>query len=62
MPILEVRDVKTVSLVIVTGDRGLCGSYNAAVIKSANRRIEKLTNQGIKVNQIIFLSIFKFNK
>eukprot|EP00595_Chromulina_sp_UTEXLB2642_P001443 CAMPEP_0196765400 /NCGR_PEP_ID=MMETSP1095-20130614/8578_1 /TAXON_ID=96789 ORGANISM="Chromulina nebulosa, Strain UTEXLB2642" /NCGR_SAMPLE_ID=MMETSP1095 /ASSEMBLY_ACC=CAM_ASM_000446 /LENGTH=292 /DNA_ID=CAMNT_0042123365 /DNA_START=278 /DNA_END=1156 /DNA_ORIENTATION=+ len=53
LPILEVRDVKKVSLVIVTGDRGLCGSYNAAVIKAATRRIEKLTAQGIQSQLVL---------
>ena len=50
LPILEVRDVKTVSLVLVTGDRGLCGGYNSAVIKLAQRRINTLAEQGIKVS------------
>jgi F0F1-type ATP synthase gamma subunit len=50
LPILEVRDVKKVALVLVTGDRGLCGGYNSAVIKSAARRIEKLRSQGIEVS------------
>lgn len=53
LPILEVRDVKKVSLVVVTGDRGLCGSYNAAVIKSATKRIEKLNSQGIDVQLVL---------
>lgn len=53
LPILEVRDVKKVSLVLVTGDRGLCGSYNAQVIKSATRRIEKLNKQGIDVQLVL---------
>ncbi|KAJ1394817.1 ATP synthase-domain-containing protein, partial [Ochromonadaceae sp. CCMP2298] len=48
LPILEVRDVKKVSLVLVTGDRGLCGGYNSAVIKAANKRLEKLKKQGIE--------------
>lgn len=49
LPILEVRDVKKVALVLVTGDRGLCGGYNSAIIKSASRRVEKLRSQGIEV-------------
>lgn len=53
MPILEVRDVKKVSLVVVTGDRGLCGSYNSAVIKAATKRIEKLNSQGIDVQLVL---------
>jgi F-type H+-transporting ATPase subunit gamma len=44
--------VKKVSLVLVTGDRGLCGSYNSAVIKAATKRIVKLTEQGIQVSFI----------
>jgi F0F1-type ATP synthase gamma subunit len=50
LPILEVRDVKKVSLVLITGDRGLCGSYNSAVIKQTTKRINKLTEQGIAVS------------
>jgi F-type H+-transporting ATPase subunit gamma len=53
LPILEVRDVKKVSLVVVTGDRGLCGSYNSAVIKAATRRLNKLKEQGIDVQLVL---------
>jgi F-type H+-transporting ATPase subunit gamma len=53
LPILEVREVKKVCLVLVTGDRGLCGSYNSAVIKAATKRVEKLTQQGIEVKLIL---------
>jgi F-type H+-transporting ATPase subunit gamma len=53
LPILEVRDVKKVSLVVITGDRGLCGSYNSAVIKAATKRIEKLNSQGIDVQLVL---------
>lgn len=34
-PFFETRDVKNVCLVIVTSDRGLCGSYNANIILKA---------------------------
>jgi F-type H+-transporting ATPase subunit gamma len=50
LPILEVRDVKKVSLVLVTGDRGLCGSYNTQVLKAATRRIAKLKDIGVNVS------------
>ncbi|KAK7387092.1 hypothetical protein VNO78_27595 [Psophocarpus tetragonolobus] len=33
---------RTVALVIVTGDRGLCGGFNKSVIKKAATRIEEL--------------------
>ena len=49
LPILEVREVKKVSLVVITGDRGLCGGYNSQIIKSTTKRIAKLDSQGIKV-------------
>ncbi len=32
-PLVNVRPVKNVLLVIVTGDRGLCGGYNNFVLK-----------------------------
>jgi F-type H+-transporting ATPase subunit gamma len=53
LPILEVRDVKKVSLVLITGDRGLCGSYNSVVIKAATKRIAKLREQGIAVQLVL---------
>lgn len=53
LPILEVRDVKKVSLVLVTGDRGLCGGYNSAVIKAATKRAAKLKEQGIEAQLVL---------
>jgi F-type H+-transporting ATPase subunit gamma len=53
LPILDVREVKKVSLVLVTGDRGLCGGYNSAVIKLATRRIETLKSQGIATQLVL---------
>jgi F-type H+-transporting ATPase subunit gamma len=53
LPILEVREVKKVALVLVTGDRGLCGGYNSAVIKMATKRIETLKEQGIETELIL---------
>jgi F-type H+-transporting ATPase subunit gamma len=34
-PLLVQRDIKTVELVLITSDRGLCGSFNANAIKAA---------------------------
>ena len=36
-------------LLVFTSDRGLCGSYNAAVAKEASRRIEELKSLGKEV-------------
>jgi len=33
-----VRPVKNVLLVVVTGDRGLCGGYNNFVLKKVRQR------------------------
>ena len=37
LPLMEVREVKKVEIVVVTSDRGLCGSFNANIIKAADR-------------------------
>jgi len=45
-PLLRQRDVSTITLVAVTGDRGLCGGYNANIIKRTEQRYLELKNQG----------------
>jgi F-type H+-transporting ATPase subunit gamma len=35
-PLFEARKVKTKALVVMTGDKGLCGAYNSGLIKAAN--------------------------
>ena len=45
-PFLEAREVKNVVLVVITANRGLCGTFNANVIKETQRIIrEKYTQQ-----------------
>lgn len=39
-PYHAVRPMKTVLLVVVTSNKGLCGAFNSNVIKQANARIE----------------------
>merc|ERR1712224_135992 len=46
-PLTSVRPVKTVLLVVVTGDRGLCGGYNNFVIKKSVARIQELNEMGV---------------
>jgi F-type H+-transporting ATPase subunit gamma len=46
-PLLKQRDVKCVGLLVVTGDRGLCGGYNSSVIKRAEMRAKELKAQGV---------------
>lgn len=40
-PLLELRDAEKVMLLVVTGDKGLCGAFNSNIIKSAVQFIEK---------------------
>lgn len=46
-PLSNVRAVRRVALVVVTGDKGLCGGFNNAVIKKANLRVQELKQRGI---------------
>ena len=46
-PLLQQRQVKCVGLLVVTGDRGLCGGYNSAIIKKAELRAKELKAQGV---------------
>lgn len=47
VPLTNVRPVKKVALVVVTGDRGLCGGFNNAVLRKAETRITELENLGL---------------
>ncbi|WP_267384604.1 F0F1 ATP synthase subunit gamma [Cyanobacterium sp. uoEpiScrs1] len=47
LPLLKQRQVKTVAIVVVTGDRGLCGGYNSYVIRRAEQRQKELEAQGL---------------
>ncbi|NJB68188.1 F-type H+-transporting ATPase subunit gamma [Desulfobaculum xiamenense] len=46
-PLLEVREeIKTSAIVLVTSDRGLCGSFNANLIKMASKLAAQKTAEG----------------
>ena len=50
-PFLSPREVKNICVVVVTADRGLCGAFNANILKEANRYInEELKNQKAEVD------------
>lgn len=53
LPLLTEREVKKVTLVVITGDRGLCGGYNSFMIKKAEKRFNELKSQGIAVDMIL---------
>ena len=49
-PLMEAREVKSVELVVVTSDRGLCGSFNANIIKLALRTMAAYEKDGKTVS------------
>ena len=52
-PLLSKREVKTISLVCITADRGLCGGYNTNIIKKVENRYAELIKQGYLPNLIL---------
>mgnify|MGYP001415544134 CR=1 FL=1 len=52
-PLLKKREVKKVTLLAVTGDRGLCGGYNTNVIKQTEQRYQELQRQGFETNLVL---------
>lgn len=47
VPLTAVRPVKRVALIVVTGERGLCGGFNNAILKKAELRMAELRNLGL---------------
>jgi F-type H+-transporting ATPase subunit gamma len=53
LPLLKARPVETVSIVVVSGDRGLCGAYNSNVIRRAENRIAEVKAEGLNYQLIL---------
>jgi F-type H+-transporting ATPase subunit gamma len=57
---------RRVALVVITANRGLCGAFNANLIREARRRIEQLEGEGAKVDLHLIgkkgITYFKFAK
>ena len=53
LPLLQQRTVKKVGLLVVSGDRGLCGGYNANVIRRAEQRAKELTAEGVEYTYVL---------
>jgi F-type H+-transporting ATPase subunit gamma len=51
-PLLNERPVNKVLLVCMTGDRGLCGGYNAYAIKKAQARCNELKAAGVELDMV----------
>lgn len=49
-PLLAFRPRKTVEVVVVTSDRGLCGAFNTNILKAAQKSIDGFKNEGFEVS------------
>ncbi|WP_138504219.1 F0F1 ATP synthase subunit gamma [Nostoc sp. PA-18-2419] len=53
LPLLKKRQVKSVALLVVSGDRGLCGGYNTNVIRRAENRAKELKAEGVNYTYVL---------
>jgi F-type H+-transporting ATPase subunit gamma len=51
-PLLEAREEKNIDLILVTSDRGLCGGFNANLIRAAETFIRERPGQKVRVSLI----------
>jgi len=49
-PLLAFRPRKTVEVVVVTADRGLCGAFNTNILDAAQQTIDNYKNEGFEVS------------
>jgi F-type H+-transporting ATPase subunit gamma len=50
-PLLEKREeVRNVLLLVIASNRGLCGGYNAAILREASGRIRQLRDEGVALH------------
>ncbi len=53
LPLLKKREVRSVALLVVSGDRGLCGGYNSNVIRRAENRAKELQAEGLEYTYVL---------
>lgn len=53
LPMLKQRPIQKVLLVVISGDRGLCGSYNASIIKRLEQRMLELREQNLDYELVL---------
>jgi len=51
-PLMENREIKAVEIVVITSDRGLCGSFNSNIIKLAEQRTRQYESEGKQVSYV----------
>merc|ERR1712159_484310 len=52
VPLTKQRPVKSVMLIVCTGDRGLCGGFNNFIIRKTEQRVAELKAQGVEAKLI----------
>lgn len=53
IPLMKQREVRSVCLIVISSDRGLCGSYNTNIVKKAAQRILELKKNNTDVKLIL---------
>jgi len=61
-PLFEERQVKSTLLVVISADRGLCGSYNSNILRAANRFISEMPKDKVKLGLIGKKAVSFFKK
>ena len=51
-PLLRVREARNTRVVLLTGDRGLCGSFNSNIFKRCVAHIQGLAGQSVDVSVV----------
>ncbi|MDD5083798.1 MAG: ATP synthase F1 subunit gamma [Candidatus Moranbacteria bacterium] len=57
--LFRAREVKRVLLVVITANRGLCGSFNTQIIRQVKQEVARFGERGVKPEYIDFVSIGK---
>jgi F-type H+-transporting ATPase subunit gamma len=53
LPLLKKREVRTVGILVVSGDRGLCGGYNNNIIRYAENRAKEIKAEGLNYKFVL---------
>jgi F-type H+-transporting ATPase subunit gamma len=53
LPLLKQKEVESVAILVISGDRGLCGGYNTNVIRRAENRAKELAAEGVNYRYVI---------
>lgn len=49
-PLLAMRPRKTVEVIVLTSDRGLCGAFNTNILRASAKHIDSLKKEGMEIS------------